>query len=367
MPKIKIFCMQKDEHDILNQWIIYHGNLFGLNNIHIVDNGSKRESLEILQFYQQQGLNLSKFDNYAAKGDHLCQLIKKYEEQCDIAIPLDLDEFIGCINLQQVPMSIKKDWVNKCQRFDKQFYCKKYPHYKHTDSTPFDYFIKTGFKHGHKTFEDNESNKILLNDDDVNYYISQHEHNAMRSLCQWAISCSKTDIFNVINNLIPYGRYSFQYYITSINDKLFYEDPVCDIVNFSLEDYSNHRNLGNYNKKFFLSSQLLKLDHGHHHGVVTNLSQNMVLPTKLCLFHFHYRGAYKLLEKAKNDMLGLGYVNDINNHKHLQKLIDDNTNGSHNIKTYLKFVKEGPSSLLSPIRGSLVINCLSQEIKRLLT
>ena len=38
MCRVKIFTMQKDEDDILNEWIIYHAHLVGLDNLYIIDN-----------------------------------------------------------------------------------------------------------------------------------------------------------------------------------------------------------------------------------------------------------------------------------------------------------------------------------------
>ena len=35
--KIKLFTMVKNEDDIVEQWIQYHGKLFGYNNLSIVD------------------------------------------------------------------------------------------------------------------------------------------------------------------------------------------------------------------------------------------------------------------------------------------------------------------------------------------
>jgi hypothetical protein len=36
----KIFTIVKDEVDIVDDWLIYHGCMFGWNNIYIIDNYS---------------------------------------------------------------------------------------------------------------------------------------------------------------------------------------------------------------------------------------------------------------------------------------------------------------------------------------
>ena len=40
---IKIFCMQKNEDDILEDWILYHSSLVGYENIYLIDNQSNEK------------------------------------------------------------------------------------------------------------------------------------------------------------------------------------------------------------------------------------------------------------------------------------------------------------------------------------
>ena len=37
----KIFTMVKGEVDIVNEWVLYHGSLFGFQNLYVIDNLSK--------------------------------------------------------------------------------------------------------------------------------------------------------------------------------------------------------------------------------------------------------------------------------------------------------------------------------------
>ena len=91
---IKIFTMVKDEQDIIEEWLIYHGSLFGYENIYIIDNFSEDQTYEILLKYQEnKGINLSREKDYLLKSNYVSKLIENMEDY-DIAYPLDADEFI---------------------------------------------------------------------------------------------------------------------------------------------------------------------------------------------------------------------------------------------------------------------------------
>ena len=91
--KIGIYCMEKDEDDILEQWILHHSKITPITNIYIIDNMSdSRKTHSILEKYKVMGLNVSYEKDYKQKGTLVYNLIK--ESKPDIAIPLDLDDFI---------------------------------------------------------------------------------------------------------------------------------------------------------------------------------------------------------------------------------------------------------------------------------
>jgi hypothetical protein len=251
---IKIFTMQKDEDDILENWIIYHSKIVGYENLYIIDNNSKHSSLKILEKYDK--INVYFKSDYKLKGKYILELIKN--NPCDIAIPIDIDEFISIDDLPIYP------------------------------------------------YNENNIKKIL----------------------------------NELNSLPNYSRYSFKYYLTSVNDKLYYNDPIKEIKKFTI--VNNKHN----NKKFFIQKYLIDLDHGNHHGKVTNLSTGEYYISKLVLFHYHYRGVLKLIEKCKNDILGLNIIKNINDLNELNTAIENKVIGSHNIIIYKKYLLYGPYSLL---------------------
>lgn len=94
---IKIFTMVKNEVDIIEYWIKYHGTLFGYENLYIVDNMSTDGTYEIIEFYKNHGVQLCREEDYKKKGEIMTRLINSTYNY-DIAFPIDIDEFIVYYN-----------------------------------------------------------------------------------------------------------------------------------------------------------------------------------------------------------------------------------------------------------------------------
>lgn len=91
---VKIFTMVKDEVDVIKDWIIYHGSLFGWTNIYIIDNYSTDGTYEIIQECESLGINIFRETDYKKKGEYMTLLIKKFASNERFAFPIDIDEFI---------------------------------------------------------------------------------------------------------------------------------------------------------------------------------------------------------------------------------------------------------------------------------
>lgn len=104
---IKIFTIQRDEDDILEDWLRYHIYLFGKENIYVIDHKSKK-SRETIKKY---GVNLilydGPFENYG-KAKILTKTIHRYKGKSKLVIPIDIDEFIICIEKDQIICDNKK-------------------------------------------------------------------------------------------------------------------------------------------------------------------------------------------------------------------------------------------------------------------
>ena len=109
---VKIFTMVKDEADIVKDWIIYHGSLFGWNNIHILDNYSTDGTYEIIQEFAHLGINIFREDDYRFKGYYMSSLIKEYCKNERFAFPMDIDEFIVYYDTESKEIKIDKNFIN---------------------------------------------------------------------------------------------------------------------------------------------------------------------------------------------------------------------------------------------------------------
>ena len=93
---VKICAMVKDEVDIVDDWVNYHGNIFGYNNICVIDNYSSDGTFEKLLKYKGK-IMLYRLPNYKDKGNYMTSFMNKFCKN-DIFIPLDIDELIVCYN-----------------------------------------------------------------------------------------------------------------------------------------------------------------------------------------------------------------------------------------------------------------------------
>ena len=105
----KLFTIVKDEVDIVEDWIIYHGSIFGLNNIYIIDNFSSDGTWEKINEFKNL-INIFREPEYSKKGIYMRNLINIYCDNGEIAFPIDIDEFI--IYYDNNTISIDKDLIN---------------------------------------------------------------------------------------------------------------------------------------------------------------------------------------------------------------------------------------------------------------
>ena len=94
--------MQRDEDLLLEAWLLYHGYLFGFENLAVFDNGSSLPDVTaILSRFEAAGVTVirdhNRLEDFLQKGDLLKRMIEWWDEAggYDIAIPLDCDEFLA--------------------------------------------------------------------------------------------------------------------------------------------------------------------------------------------------------------------------------------------------------------------------------
>jgi hypothetical protein len=95
---VKIFTMVKGEDDIVKDWVLYHGYLFGFENLYIIDNLSRDNTFPILiELKKQYNINVYRIGDYKKKGIYMTALFKKFCRN-EFGIPLDIDEFLVYYN-----------------------------------------------------------------------------------------------------------------------------------------------------------------------------------------------------------------------------------------------------------------------------
>lgn len=365
MVVVKIFSMEKNEDDILEDWIIYHAYFFGLSNLYIIDNFSDESTIKILTKYQLKGLHWSQQPDYRKKGDYLYQLIHENENKCDIAIPIDIDEFIAMVDINNITSEQKINFCSKCLSFDYKFYIQNYPQVKTVANNATQYlehYISKGIVLNWDPCPNNKIKIVSLSE--CQQFIEDHKQLILKTHPELTISCDREKLIQCIDNLPHSGRYSFLYYITCRNTEIDFESPIQEIQFFDISDYEKSSD-NNLNKKFFEPKKLLQLDHGNHYGKVKNLPINQSYDTQLVLFHYHHRGVRKMINKCINDIMGLGNVDNIHNISMLKENLKKKVNGYHNIETYLSFYEKGPHSLLMDTDGSFHLPQISELLRHI--
>jgi hypothetical protein len=108
---MKIFTMVKGEADIVKDWVLYNGNIFGFNNLYIIDNYSLDGTFQILlNLKQKYNINIIRLEDYKKKGQYMTKLMKSF---CinDFGFPIDIDEFIVLYDKKTNKISCDKNSI----------------------------------------------------------------------------------------------------------------------------------------------------------------------------------------------------------------------------------------------------------------
>lgn len=99
--KISFLMMQKNEDVLLKLWATYHGELFGYQNLHILDNGSTLSSVVgELKNLEDKGAHVerrhSTVADFARKGELIAARIQFLDanDPSDFYFPVDCDELV---------------------------------------------------------------------------------------------------------------------------------------------------------------------------------------------------------------------------------------------------------------------------------
>jgi len=279
---LKIFLMTKNENSFIENWIIYHGNIFGFENLHIID-GSDRDSIfEVYKKYKDRGLNV-----YHTKAN-LNELEKVINEQMNrhkntdsFLIKVDTDEFLAHTNF------IRK---NQFVRF---------------------------------------FTRLML---DIKSDIIEHT-----TLDQ---SLNNNRFEELLENL-PITGQKYRPSNIFISEPSFEDvsDPINDINTFKPIDLTTTQG-----KSFFHSKSFCSTDLGGHSGVTTK--NRGTIETPLIVIHYHNVSSENTIRSARQALISHKYIsendsNDVSREK-LLKLDREKRecgyNSSHKVLYYLGYL-----------------------------
>jgi len=109
---VKILTMVKDENDIVRDWVIYHGNLVGYENLYIIDNYSRDGTWEILQEFKGR-IHIFRLHNYKKKGEYMTYFLRKFCKN-ELVFPIDIDEFIVYHHKKTNKIICNKKFIHFC-------------------------------------------------------------------------------------------------------------------------------------------------------------------------------------------------------------------------------------------------------------
>ena len=110
----KVFCLTKNEYDLLEDFLLYYGSLVGYENVVLIDNGSTHPKIpEIYKKYENRGVRIHVDRRQMRKqSDMMTDCMRLYQNECEFMLPLDTDEFIYCVNGQSLTMDTIARYLN---------------------------------------------------------------------------------------------------------------------------------------------------------------------------------------------------------------------------------------------------------------
>lgn len=94
---VKIFTVTKDETDLINDFVLYHGSIFGYTNIVLIDNMSSCPIvLNLYRKFRNLGVNIESHASYEgnSQGQAFTKSMSRHKNTCRFLVGLDTDEFI---------------------------------------------------------------------------------------------------------------------------------------------------------------------------------------------------------------------------------------------------------------------------------
>lgn len=280
--------MTKNELELLEDWLTYHGHFFGLQNIHVLDGSDDPRVDEIYDRFRPLGLNV----HFSSSGlnqlaEEITELMHAHKGQNNFLIKLDTDEFLA-----YAPKfgTWSRRWHEMLRRRS----------LRHQAFKPIKSILHRVTRIAHRNKE--------LRCDNFSKFFSELPVTGQRykaSLITWSIPTDQ-----------PVPR-------------------ICrDLTQFTPLQFTDL-------KTFFHSDSFKCVDLGSHAGVSTN--NEGVIDTGLTLVHYHSTSVTDSARRARQVLLSHGYIDPQDcSREQKRKLLEIMASGgalsSHKIVFYLKYL-----------------------------
>ena len=109
---VKLVLMTKNEKYLIKHWVKYHGDIFGYENLHLIDDSDDPEILQYYQYLMKIGVHIYRNNTDMTNlEDYINFVFNEIKGACDFLIKLDTDEFIGHYNVETNKVSICKHMI----------------------------------------------------------------------------------------------------------------------------------------------------------------------------------------------------------------------------------------------------------------
>ncbi|CAN0493925.1 unnamed protein product, partial [Scytosiphon promiscuus] len=97
LPILKIFTVTKNEADLVEDFVTYHGSIFGYTNVVLIDNMSDcSQVLNLYKKFVKMGVTIERQKSYKgnSQGNAFTKFMSRHKKTCKFMVGVDTDEFI---------------------------------------------------------------------------------------------------------------------------------------------------------------------------------------------------------------------------------------------------------------------------------
>jgi len=248
---LKIFLLTKNEPELLESWIKYHGHFFGLGNIYVLDGSDDSQVLRVYEKFQPLGLTVT----FSSSGlnelaDELTELMHLYKGEGNFLIKMDTDEFLA--------YTPSLDSVIECERIHAAIGKSSYRRVKEWLGSILTPAPRTEINLWNSNFSDFFERLP----------VTGQKYKA-------SFTCWSTPKLQSVRNIC---------------------DEITDFTPLHKTEL----------KSFFHSSCFVSVDLGCHAGVTTKNCG--VIETALCIIHYHSTSVENSARRARQVLLSHGYI-----------------------------------------------------------